>query len=96
MVWDRRDRWPVHLALLASIGWSQPFRLPLGGETMLGLKLLALYGVGASLAARASRPAGIDRSSTYRNHLGRHRRRPGASPDERAIAWPGAAPRETT
>ncbi len=53
MVWSRRDRWPVHLLLLASLLWSQPFRLPLSGDMMLGFKLAALFGVGLSLAARA-------------------------------------------
>jgi Glycosyltransferase family 87 len=56
-VWDRRDRLSVHLPILFSILWSQPFWLPLSGEIVLGLKLGALYAVGASLASRASRVA---------------------------------------
>ena len=59
MVWGRRDRWGVHLFILASVLWSQPFRLPLNGEVLLALKLAALYGVAASLVARASRDNGV-------------------------------------
>jgi hypothetical protein len=63
-VWDRRDRPGIHLAIILSILWSQPFWLPINGEILLGLKLGALYAVGASLAARASRVADPERAES--------------------------------
>ena len=57
-VWDVRDPWRVQLLLGLSMPWFQPFWLPLGGQALMVLKLVALYAVGSCLAARAgSEPA---------------------------------------
>jgi hypothetical protein len=52
-VWDVGDSWRVQMLLGLSMLWFQPFWLPLGGQILMVLKLLALYGVGWSLASRA-------------------------------------------
>jgi hypothetical protein len=52
-VWDVGDSWRVQVLLGLSMLWFQPFWLPLGGQILMVLKLLALYGVGWSLADRA-------------------------------------------
>jgi hypothetical protein len=59
-VWDRRDRTWIHLAIVASMVWSQPFWLPIDGQILLVLKLGAIYAVGAAIAARASEVGILD------------------------------------
>ena len=51
--WDVGDSWRVHLSLGFSMLWFQPIWLPLGGQLLMVLKLVALYAVGGCLAARA-------------------------------------------
>jgi hypothetical protein len=81
-VWDRRDRLVVHLAILASILWSQPFWLPINGDILLGLKLGALYAVGAIIASRAAdQDSTGTRSTLFRPAFARIDRR-----DRKALA----------
>ena len=53
-VCDRRDRWPVRALLGLSLLALEPIRLPLGGEILFMLKVVALLASGACLAARAA------------------------------------------
>jgi hypothetical protein len=53
-VWDVGDSWRLQVLLGLSMLWFQPFWLPLGGQILMVLKLLALYGVCWSLANRAA------------------------------------------
>ncbi len=98
-VWDRRDRWTVHLAILASILWSQPFRLPVSGEIMLALKFAALYGVGASLAAKARRIPDLGMKTPSETgarpdlpHRSRGRNANGRRPGAPAVRGPRSVP----
>ena len=52
-VWDAGDSWRVQVLLGLSMLWVQPFWLPLGGQILMVLKLVALYAVGRCLVARA-------------------------------------------
>lgn len=48
------DPWPVKIAVLASLLWLQPFRLPLPGELVLVAKISGVFALGWSLVRRAS------------------------------------------
>jgi len=61
-VWNRDNRWFVHVALAALLLWWQPFHFPLpvtghsplgGGRIFLFIKLAGLFATGAALVERA-------------------------------------------
>jgi len=52
-IWDHRDPIIVHIGLLLSLLWWQPFYLPIDGRIMMFIKLFALFALSVSLLKRS-------------------------------------------
>ena len=83
-IWNREDRWFVHVALAALLLWWQPFHFPLpatgtsplgGGRIILFIKIAGLIAVAIAIVGRASKASRETGSGLGGNSLQNLRKR---------------------